>query len=132
MSSSKCEFQNQRVLFSFDSVTHRKEFNLTREKKSKNLTREYSKLFERLSDLSAKNWLELSGLPKESGYEIMPLSSLNTDITDRLSETAEVAKDTKLYVFRFGNCRLVGYRSNACRATLHVLGCDWNFTLYTH
>lgn len=58
---------------------------------------------------------------------------MNDSIANSLPPDKNISYDTKLYVFRFGNdYRLIGYKSNRCRAALHIIGFDFDYSLYDH
>lgn len=127
----KCEVPKDAIFFSFKYITRKKEYDFSKSKNKGNLSDDLSKIFEKLAFISSKSWIELQSLDKRRGFETIPLSSFKVDITDRLKGKA-VTGDTKLLVFRFGDRRLIGYKSNRCKATIHILGCDWDYSLYDH
>lgn len=129
--SSKCEAPNDSIYFNFKYITSKKGYNL--EYLNSGDSRPHArKLLVKLAELSQSSWKELGTKSKYSGgFETMAISQLSTDITDQTRRNT-LTKDTKLHVFRFGDCRLVGLKAERCRATLHVLGFDWDYSLYDH
>lgn len=130
---SECNVSRDSVYFSFCYITDKRKFNLSYfDSQNSNASKKLIKTIETISQFT---WTDLGKKGrKNGGFEMLPLSSLNADITDRLEESLKenTSSDTKLHVFRFGDYRLVGLKTGHCRATLHILGFDWDFSLYDH
>ncbi len=63
------------------------------------------------------------------GYETIEYGEMKESIANRLPKEKNISDDTKLIVFRFGNnYRMVGYKSNRCKAAMHVLGFDFDYS----
>lgn len=126
-----CEVPKDAIFFGFKYITRKKEYDFSKSKHKGNLSDDFSKIFEKLTFISSQSWTELQSLDKRKGFETIPLSSFKVDITDQL-KGKPITGDTKLLVFRFGDRRLIGYKSNRCKAAIHILGCDWDYSLYDH
>lgn len=91
-------------------------------------------LFQKLEELSKLTIKDLQNRPRESGYEMIPLSELNFEIDNDIKQDLELSNDSKVIVFRFNkqDCRLITAKSPKCKNLLYVLAYDWNFSAYNH
>lgn len=78
-------------------------------------------------------WKELQNRPKETGYEMIPISEFKINF-DKLKKELKLSEDSKIIVFRFNNqkCRLLGVRSHQCSSILYIIGNDWDYSAYNH
>ena len=69
----------------------------------------------------------------QGGKELMEYSQIIFNAYDP-NEELELAKDTKVWIVRFGGgkYRLIGYRSKKCQSIFHILGIDRDFSAYNH
>lgn len=93
-------------------------------------------LFQKLEELSKLRFVDLQNRPKESGYEMIPISELNFKIDNKIKQGLGLSNDSKVIVFRFNKqkCRLILAKStkSQCTNLLYVLGYDWDFSAYNH
>jgi hypothetical protein len=128
-SSSTPAGSSSNISFSFQSVTGKQKHNL-HFFDEKNGTEQIQKLFENLQDWSSQTWNALAARSKRNGFETIPLSEFKEDISDQAG--FPVSKDTKILIFRFGDCRLACLKEEGNTPLLSVLGFDWDFSLYDH
>lgn len=90
-------------------------------------------LFKRLEEISTLTWKELQNRPKETGYEMIPISEFKISF-ENLKKELKLSEDSKIIVFRFNNqkCRMLGVRSNECSSILYIVGYDWDYSAYNH
>lgn len=134
MNRSSCIANNNHILLSFKYSIKNK--NYTIEKitgANQKCNKIMKKLFEKLQEISKLTWKELQNRPRESGYEMIPISQFKIDLTS-IKEELKLADDSKIIVFRFNNqdVRLLGVRSQECSSILYVIGYDWDFSAYNH
>lgn len=130
--SKDCTIQNEALYFNFRYLTSNKKHNFEALKNNADLqAKAYKKLTDQFVSWSQSSWKELSNKGKRNGgFEMMCVSDMKGSITDKVQE--KIAADTKLHVFRFGDYRLVGLKGRRCAAVLHIVGFDWDFSLYDH
>lgn len=114
-------------VFCFKSITLNKNYNFEYFKKN-NSERNKAAFFliDKLQELSEKSWEELLSLPKEIGYETLPISRMNYNFN--------LGKDEKIISIRFGNgdaYRILGVKRDKC-PIFDVLGFDFDFSSYNH
>jgi hypothetical protein len=129
------EFANRdKVLLCFKCFTDSKNYSFEHfSKGGANTLAAMKECFNEFVFLSDRTWLELMQLGKEQGgAERFLYTAFRPELFKNLKFT--ITPDEKLYVFRFGGnkYRLVGHRCTECRRVLHVLGFDFDFTLYNH
>lgn len=90
-------------------------------------------LFKKFSELSSLTWKDFINKPKETAYEMIPISSFNINL-DNIKKELNLSDDSKIMVFRFDNQkkRLLGVRSKECHSILYIIGYDWNYSAYDH
>lgn len=128
-----CQVPESSVFFNFKYITSDKRFNFEYIKK-KNMNNAYRDIFKALEKYSQNSWDELRRLGKDQGgFETIEYGRMEPSIANKLINKP-ITTDTKLYVFRVGGrkYRMIGYKSNSCKAAMHILGFDFNFTLYNH
>lgn len=128
---NECRASDDSVYFNFRYLTSNKkhDFDYLDKGKGKSFAKT---LLKKLENLSQFSWTELGNKGrKNGGFEMIAVSQLNTNITDKVKRS-DLSDDTKLHVFRFGDCRLIGLKAQRCRAVIHILGCDWDYSLYDH
>lgn len=134
----KCGVQNEAVFFSFQYLTKDKNYNFEYLEKNKaNQGKALKEFLKEVEFVSSMPWGKLQTLGKrQHGFETMRVGDFNSQsIVNKISETKNnITQDVKLMVFRFGGgrYRFVGKKSDHCPACIHLLGFDWDFTLYEH
>lgn len=132
---SKCEVPDFSVFFNFQYITSDSSYNLEFIKNAGGNGKSiYNDLLSFLQRVSQSSWEELRTKGKKNGgFETLECSIFKKSITRNITHK-NLTDDTKLYVFRFGGnkYRLVGYKSNSCKAALHILGFDFDHSLYNH
>lgn len=125
-----CNVPDFSVFFNFQYITSDKKFNFDYiNKNDKKISKDLLLLLQKISQSS---WEELRTKGKHNGgFEVIEYSNFKESIAGNIKHK-KITKDTKLYVFRFGGdkYRMIGYKSNSCKAALHILGFDFNHTLY--
>ncbi|MCR0153961.1 hypothetical protein [[Clostridium] innocuum] len=130
--SKTCEVPESSVFFNFQYITSDKRFNYEYIKKGKQSI--YKDIVKALQKFSQNSWDELRRMGKDNGgFETMEYGRMVPSIADKIKDKP-ITKDTKLYIFRVGGnkYRMIGYKSNSCRAAMHILGFDFDFSLYDH
>lgn len=130
-----CGVPRTAVFFSLQYITDKKNYNIKDLEKGR--TNLCKKVFDSLEKYSQFSWEELKRKGKSSGgYEMLQKGNLNEDITDKWQKARQkqvITNDEKLYVFRAGKeIRIIGYKSKSCAAAIHILGFDFDFSLYDH
>jgi len=124
---------DQHPWFSFRYMTRNSAYNLKSLPEGKAREQTLLKLYERLEELSGKEWLYWNSQPKKTGTETIEYSDLNFTA----GNGAAITGDSKLYVFRFdthqgtGGGRIIGYKESPC-AVLHIIGFDLDYSAYNH
>ena len=131
---SECIANSSHILLSFKYSVNNKNYKIekiTNSKEKNNKT--IQKLFEKLEEISNLTWKELQNRPRETGYEMIPISQFNISLKN-IKEALNLSDDSKIIVFRFNNqkCRLLGVRSQECSSILYIIGYDWDFSAYDH
>lgn len=127
----ECLAPDESVYFNFRYLTKDKRYNL--EYLNSGDSRLAAKqLLKKIVALSQSSWADLLSKGKRTGgFNTIPIANFHANITDQMRRD-NLSDDTKLHVFRFGNYRLVGLKGERCKAVIHVLGFDWDFSLYKH
>lgn len=127
-----CNVPDFSVFFNFQYITSDKNFNFDYiNRNNKKIAKDLLLLLQKISQSS---WEELRTKGKDNGgFETIEYSNFKESIAGNIKHK-NITKDTKLYVFRFGGkkYRMIGYKSNSCKAALHILGFDFDYTLYDH
>lgn len=131
-----CEVPDTTIFFSFQYITSDDRYNINF-LKSRGSGKEkeiYYSLISSLEKFSQSTWKDLQLKRKTAGgYETITYGEMKSSIGNRLPKDKKISDDTKLIVFRFGNdYRIVGYKSNRCKAAMHILGFDFDYSLYDH
>lgn len=80
------------------------------------------KIINTLLKLSQRTWQEIKTLPRENGYELIPIEKM------KIAIPPGVSKEVDLFIFRFSKKgRFAGYRFNEI---LHIVGVGPNHDLY--
>lgn len=135
----KCLFMNDHdtILFSFKYLTNQDRYNLQGFKGSKNLRSNIDFLnafHDCLNRMGTDGWETLRNKNKfQGGRELLEYSQINFNALD-LQNELNLAKDTKVWVIRFGGnkYRLIGCRSKKCQAIFHILGIERDHSAYDH
>lgn len=131
-----CEVPETSMFFSFQYITSDKHYNIEYLKKNRGGKENeiYFALLHSLQQYSQSTWNDLKLKRKQAGgYETIAYSEMKESIANMLPKDKQISYDTKLYVFRFGsNYRMICYKSNRCKAAMHILGFDFDYSLYNH
>lgn len=135
--AKSCEVPDTTIFFSFQYITSDKDYNFEYLKNSRSGSEKeiYASLLSSLESYSKRTWrdLKLIGKRQSGGYETIPYGDMKPSIANKLPADKNISQDTKLFVFRFGHdYRIIGYKSNRCRAAMHILGVDFDYSLYDH
>lgn len=131
----KCGTPKSAVFFGFEYMTSDSKYNFGHFKdwpKRNEALKEWSDFLVRLSRFS---WTELQRQRKDQfGFETLEKAQFKNSLFNTLRMKKDLADDTKMLVFRFGGqkYRMVGMKSNSCPAAIHVIGFDWDHSLYDH
>jgi len=132
----KCGVPKTAIFIGFQYITTNKSYNFEYFKKSRDKVEAYDEFIKYLQRLSNYSWETISNLGKRNGgFETIEYSNFNSSIANKLPSNKNISKDTKLFVFRFGHnddYRMVCFKSNSCYAAMHLLGFDFDYSLYDH
>ena len=131
---NNCIANNNHIILSFKYSVKSKDYTINKITKARDKCNKIiQKLFERLEEISGLTWIELQNRPKETGYEMIPISEFNINF-DTIKQELNLSDDSKIIVFRFNNqkCRLFGVRSHECSSILYIVGYDWDYSAYDH
>ena len=129
-----CIANNNHIILSFKYSVNNRNYKIEKITKSKDRTNKtVQKLFERLEEISNLTWKELQNRPKETGYEMIPISQFRINL-ENIKKDLNLSDDSKIIVFRFNSqkCRLLGVRSQECSSILYIIGYDWDYSAYDH
>lgn len=129
-----CIANNNHIVLSFKYSVKNKNYTIEKQTSEKNkCNKMMQKLFEKLEEISKLTWKELQNKPRETGYEMIPISEFNVNLND-IKENLKLSDDSKIIVFRFNNqkCRILGIPSTECNSILYIIGYDWDFSAYNH
>lgn len=129
-----CIANNNHIILSFKYSVKNKKYTIEEKTKAKEKNNKIFKgLFEKLEDISSITWKELQNRPRETGYEMIPISDFFINL-DKIKEDLSLSDDSKIIVFRFNNQknRILGVRSQECSSILYIIGYDWNYSAYDH
>lgn len=122
------------IIFSFKYSISNKKYTLNEVLNGKDkCNKVMQKLFEKFEELSKITWKELRNRPKETGYEMIPISEFKVSL-ENIKKELNLSDDSKIIVFRFNNqkSRMLGVQSSEYDAILYVIGYDWDFSAYNH
>ena len=123
------------ISFSFEySVNKKYSIEYITKKKKEKCNDIIFDLFKKLEELSKMKFVDFQNRPKNSGYEMIPISELNFKINENCMKSLCLSEDSKIIVFRFHNqnCRLLLAQSRKCSSLFYVIGYDWDFSAYDH
>lgn len=129
-----CLANNNHIILSFKYSVKNKNYKIEKITNAKEkANKKARKLFEKLEEISNLTWTELQNRPKETGYEMVPISDFKINL-ENIKKDLNLSDDSKIIVFRFNNqkCRLLGVRSQECSSILYIIGYDWDFSAYDH
>ena len=129
-----CIANSNHIILSFKYSIKNKNYTIEKITKEKGKCNKIvQKLYEKLEEISKLTWRELQNRPKETGYEMIPISEFYINL-DSIKEELKLSDDSKIIVFRFNNQdnRLLGVRSQECSSILYIIGYDWDYTAYNH
>lgn len=132
--NNNCTANGNHIVLSFKYSIKSKKYTTEKITKSKEkCNKSIQNLFERLEEISNLTWLDLQNKPKETGYEMIPISNFNISF-DNIKRPLSLSEDSKIIVFRFNNqkSRILGVRSQECNSILYIIGYDWDFSAYNH
>lgn len=130
----ECIVNDNHIILSFKYSVKNKDYTIEKVTKSKDKCNKIvQKLFKKLEEISKLTWKELQNRPKETGYEMIPISEFKINF-ENIKNDLKLSDDSKIIVFRFSNqeCRLLGVRSQECSSILYIIGYDWNYSAYNH
>lgn len=130
----KCGVPKTAIFFGFQYITKKKHRNFDYLiSNTSNPAKNFKIIMDKIQSISQYSWEQLGMLRKEQGYERIAYSEFKESIIDNLPLEKNISDDTKLCVFRAGkDFRIIGYKSKSCVAAIHILGFDFDFTLYDH
>jgi len=129
-----CIANNENIILSFKySIKDKKHtinYILTQKGNNK---KTIENLFNKFYELSNLTWKDFINKPRETGYEMIPISNFNINL-DNIKKELNLSDDSKIMIFRFDNQnkRLLGIRSKECNSILYIIGYDWNYSAYNH
>lgn len=129
-----CIANNNHIILSFKYSINNKNYTIEKQTNSREkCNKVIQKLFDRLEEISKLTWKELQNRPKETGYEMIPISEFNINLAN-IKKCLNLSDDSKIIVFRFNNqkCRILGVRSAECSSILYIIGYDWDYSAYNH
>lgn len=129
-----CFANNNHIILSFKYSVKNKKYTIQEKTNAKEKNNKiFKELFEKLEELSKITWKELQNRPKETGYEMIPISDFLINL-DNIKEKLKLSDDSKIIVFRFNHQknRILGVRSQECSSILYIIGYDWDFSAYDH
>ena len=129
----KCSLN--KIMFSFEySVNSNYSIDFITKKSKSKCNDIIFELFKKLENISSMRFIDFQNMPKESGYEMIPIYELNFNIKADMMYNLGLSNDSKIIVFRFNKnkCRLLLCKSICCSNLLYVIGYDWNFSAYKH
>ena len=131
---NSCIANNNHIILSFKYSIKNKDYTIEKQTKARDkCNKVIQKLFEKLQEISNLTWSELQNRPKETGYEMIPISEFNINFKN-IKDDLKLSDDSKIIVFRFNSqkCRILGVRSNECSSILYIVGYDWDYSAYNH
>lgn len=132
--NNNCIANNNHIILSFKYSVKNKKYTIEKITKSKGkCNKTIQNFFGKLEEISNLTWTELQNRPKETGYEMIPISDFYINL-DNIKEDLKLSDDSKIIVFRFNSQenRLLGVRSQECRSILYIIGYDWDYSAYNH
>lgn len=82
-----CTANGNHIILSFKYSIKNKKYTTEKVTKSKEkCNKSIQNLFERLEEISNLTWLDLQNKPKETGYEMIPISNFNISLERRKNE----------------------------------------------
>lgn len=133
---SKVNNYNSKLLsFNFKYLTKNSKYNFDYfEKDIRKRHDAYDKLYTRLKELSANNFMFWKQAGKISGCEPIPYDRFNDPFKSVLSNVEIVSPDSQLAVFRFSNndYRIIGKQGIKEDNVIYIIGFDFNFSAYDH
>jgi hypothetical protein len=90
-----------------------------------------SALLDRVIEISCFSIAKLITMDKKSGFEFIPYSQFNVDLS---VVNINFSKEEKLTIFRFGSqkYRCACLRDVAIRGVFHIVAFDFDYSLYKH
>ena len=119
--------------FSFKSITHNANYNLSKLAPGTERDLTLWGLYSKLRELSEQPWIYWLQMRKTTGLETLSYHQLNFSAAPEES----LSKDTTVYVFRFdthlgaGKGRIIGFKKTPC-SVFHIIGFDLDFSAYSH
>lgn len=132
--NDKCLANNEKILLSFKYSIKNKNYTIKKVVEARDKCNKIMKnLFQKYEEISNLTWKELQNRPKETGYEMIPISRFYIKL-DNIKDDLNLSEDSKIIVFRFHNqdYRLLGVRSQECSSILYIIGYDWDYSAYDH
>lgn len=133
-----CFVPESTIFLSFQYITKDKRYNFDYiYKQGGNALKIIKPLFECIEAISDSTWkdLRLRGKRAVGGFETLEYYNFKDVIANKLPSDKNISSDTKLYTFRFGSedkYRMIGFKSRRCKAAMHIIGFDFDHSLYNH
>lgn len=116
-----CKAERQNVVFSFEHMTKDKTFGITGCKDKDN----FCALVNKLKIMSSKTWQDLFNDGKTNGVELMSVSDMKPRAQNALEQCHGVDSGDRVYIARFGDCRLIMRRGTKCGRVAQILAAEW-------
>lgn len=128
------EKRSEYISFCFKYLTDNDNFNFSYfSGKQKTEERDIkSNLYDRIEALSKLTWEQAALLPKNTGFETIPLDEIGFVPNDIV-----LSDEQKVYIFRFKgvnghSCRMIGIKLPGERTVCYIIGYDFNYSAYDH
>lgn len=130
-----CTAQAMTVVFSFHHLSEKDDYNFRyfdKRKKNSETSNAIVQFIDKISEISQMTWDELYRKPKNSGFEYLDVDLFDKTFINSLN--ISIAKDDKLMSVRFNSpkSRFIMKRGTKCSRVAHILGIDYNLSLYSH
>lgn len=136
LTHEKCLAEKETIVFSFHHITSCSDYNFycfDKQKKNSQTANAIASFTDKLSELSKMTWEEFfSKGRRNGGPDPIPASQFEKRFIQHIN--VPISDDEKLISVRFNsqNSRLILKRGTKCGRVAHVLGIDYNLTLYKH
>lgn len=119
--NNACKAERQNVVFSFEYMTKDKMFGILGCKNVDSICA----LVNKLKIMSSKTWQDLFDDRKANGVELMSVSNMKTKAQNVLEQCHGIDSGDRVYIARFGDCRLIMRRGTKCGRVAQVLAVEW-------
>lgn len=130
-----CSAETMTVVFSFRHLSKKADYNFRyfdKRKKNSETSNAIVSFVDKMAELSCLTWEQLKLIPRKAGYEYLDVSLFEESFINSLD--IPLSADEKLMSVRFNgqNSRFIIKRGTKCPRVAHVLGIDYDLTLYDH